>query len=281
MTLALSTTLHTSFTDAVERTRKALSEQGFGVLTEIDMKATLKAKLGEDMEDYVILGACNPPLAHQALQADPDIGLLLPCNVVVREEAPGRVVVGFLDPQIMVQLTNRPEVRAVAEQAEQQLRRAARSWASRIDRSRVPDSPTPGHAVRASRHIGLDHVVGRLLMEDACSGGLHETCHPRRPFGLRARFGHGDGRAGCAANGQFRRSRRRSPGSGRTEHPRVVDDVAAGAAGHRERMLSFRHYGECAAYRDRHRHEMAVRAAQRHLATPIGASRDACEGLPR
>ena len=72
MGYALSTTLHTSFEDAVERTRKALADQGFGVLTEIDMKATLKAKLGEDMEDYLILGACNPPLAHRGERRPPD-----------------------------------------------------------------------------------------------------------------------------------------------------------------------------------------------------------------
>ncbi|MFD6857894.1 DUF302 domain-containing protein [Rhodococcus sp. NPDC060086] len=119
MTLALSTTLRTSFADAIERTRKALSEQGFGVLTEIDMKATLKAKLGEDMEDYVILGACNPPLAHRAVTVDRQIGLLLPCNVVVRTdpESPGTVVVDAMNPQMMVQVADRPGLAEVADDA--------------------------------------------------------------------------------------------------------------------------------------------------------------------
>ncbi|MCZ4586047.1 DUF302 domain-containing protein [Rhodococcus opacus] len=119
MTLALSTTLHTSFTDAVERTRKALSEQGFGVLTEIDMKATLKAKLGEDMEDYVILGACNPPLAHRAVTVDRQIGLLLPCNVVVRTDPdhPDTVVVDAMNPQMRVQVADQPGLAEVADDA--------------------------------------------------------------------------------------------------------------------------------------------------------------------
>jgi uncharacterized protein (DUF302 family) len=86
MAFSLSTTLHTSFDDAVSRTREALAQHGFGVLTEIDMKATLKAKLGEDMEDYLILGACNPGFAHKAVNAYRQIGVLLPCNVVVRRD---------------------------------------------------------------------------------------------------------------------------------------------------------------------------------------------------
>jgi len=119
MALALTATLRTSFDDAVERTRKALSEQGFGVLTEIDMKATLKAKLGENMEDYVILGACNPPLAHRAVTVDRQIGLLLPCNVVVRTDPddPETVVVDAMNPQMMVQVADQPGLAEVADDA--------------------------------------------------------------------------------------------------------------------------------------------------------------------
>jgi uncharacterized protein (DUF302 family) len=127
MTYALSITLHTSFEDAVERTRKALADQGFGVLTEIDVKATLKAKLGEDIEDYLILGACNPPLAHRAVNVDRQIGLLLPCNVIVRSHPTAgddTVIVDAMDPQVMVQVSDQPRLREVANDAAEKLRAA-------------------------------------------------------------------------------------------------------------------------------------------------------------
>jgi uncharacterized protein (DUF302 family) len=126
MGIALSTTLHTSFGDAVARTRDALSEQGFGVLTEIDMQATLKAKLGEDMEDYLILGACNPPLAHRAVNIDRQIGLLLPCNVVVRTDPKGEgtVLIEAMDPQVLVDVTGEPELRPVADEVAVKLQAA-------------------------------------------------------------------------------------------------------------------------------------------------------------
>src|SRR5215831_5920766 len=91
------------FADTVARVRQVLKEQGFGVLTEIDVRATLRDKLGESMEDYLILGACNPPLAHRALDVDRRIGLLLPCNVVVRTHD-DQTVVEALNPQIMVEV---------------------------------------------------------------------------------------------------------------------------------------------------------------------------------
>jgi uncharacterized protein (DUF302 family) len=108
-----SVTLGIPFAEAVGRVRAALQQQGFGVLTEIDVTATLRARLGEQIEDYLILGACNPPLAHQALDIDRSIGLLLPCNVVIRAAADGTVVEA-LDPQVMVTLTGQPELKPVA-----------------------------------------------------------------------------------------------------------------------------------------------------------------------
>ena len=137
MTIALSTALHTSFPDAVSRTRDALAEQGFGVLTEIDMKATLKAKLGEDIEDYLILGACNPPLAHRAVNADRQIGLLLPCNVVVRADPKDdrSVIVEAMNPQILVEVTGEPALRDIADEVTTKMQAA-------IDALHTPASPT-------------------------------------------------------------------------------------------------------------------------------------------
>ena len=123
MDYAITTTLDLPFTEATDRVRAALAEQGFGILTEIDVRATMKAKLDEEMADHLILGACNPPLAHRALQADPRIGLLLPCNVVVRT-ADGRTVVEAMDPQLLVAVTEQPGLQSVAEEAAGRLRAA-------------------------------------------------------------------------------------------------------------------------------------------------------------
>ncbi|GAA4835019.1 DUF302 domain-containing protein [Kitasatospora terrestris] len=123
MEYGIPVTLDLPFADAVERTRAALADQGFGILTEIDMQATLRAKLGEEIEEYLILGACNPPLAHRALGADRSIGLLLPCNVVVRA-ADGRTVVEAMDPQLIVRVAGNPELAAVADEAAARLRAA-------------------------------------------------------------------------------------------------------------------------------------------------------------
>ncbi len=114
------------FAGAAARVREALKEQGFGVLTEIDVQATMREKLGKEMGEYLILGACNPPLAHRALTADSSIGLLLPCNVVIRAGA-GHTVVEALDPQTMVTITGEPSLKPIAEEAASRLRAALRA----------------------------------------------------------------------------------------------------------------------------------------------------------
>jgi uncharacterized protein (DUF302 family) len=120
MSDAMTVTLELPFTDSVEKVRAALQEQGFGVLTEIDVSATLKAKLGEEMEDYLILGACNPPLAHRALDVDRSLGLLLPCNVVLRATKAGTLV-EIADPEMMVELTSNSALDPIAKEAKKRL----------------------------------------------------------------------------------------------------------------------------------------------------------------
>ena len=111
------------FDDVIKRVTEELSKEGFGVLTEIDVKATLKKKLNIDKRPYTILGACNPVLANQAIDAEPDIGLLLPCNVLVREEEDGSINVGFMDPNAVLSLVNKPEVEGLASQVREKLQR--------------------------------------------------------------------------------------------------------------------------------------------------------------
>jgi uncharacterized protein (DUF302 family) len=119
------------FAQAIATVTAALKQEGFGVLSDIDIQHAMKEKLGVQMPGYRILGACNPPLAHLALQAEPEIGLLLPCNVTVRELADGTISVGFLDPQLMVQLTSNPAISGVADDAGQRLARVREALARR------------------------------------------------------------------------------------------------------------------------------------------------------
>ncbi|MGV8977309.1 MAG: DUF302 domain-containing protein [Cellulomonas sp.] len=129
MSYSITTTVDQPFAATVAAVKDALKAQGFGVLTEIDMAATLKTKLDVDIAPQVILGACNPPLAHRALQAEDQIGLLLPCNVVVRSLPDGRTEVAAIDPQVMVTMTENAALAAVADDATTRLRAALHSLA--------------------------------------------------------------------------------------------------------------------------------------------------------
>ncbi|HLL80828.1 MAG TPA: DUF302 domain-containing protein [Ktedonobacteraceae bacterium] len=121
-TYGFGTHLDLPYEQAVPRVKEALKSEGFGVLTEIDVRKTMREKLGAEMEPYIILGACNPPLAHRALEQEPDIGLLLPCNVVVRADTTGSRV-DIADPQAMLGIVGNTSIEAVADEAKQRLQR--------------------------------------------------------------------------------------------------------------------------------------------------------------
>ncbi len=116
-------TIDTPFADAIAKVTEALKKEGFGVLSDIDVQATLKAKLGVDTPAYRILGACNPQLAHRALGADPDVGLLLPCNVIARAEADGRTTIGFMDPAAILKLADSAELHQLGQEVRARLER--------------------------------------------------------------------------------------------------------------------------------------------------------------
>lgn len=126
MSYGLTATLDRPFDDTVTEVRAALAEEGFGVISEVDMQATLRTKLGVEIDPYLILGACNPGYAHRSLQVDPSIGLLLPCNVVIRRTDAGTVV-EMIDPQMMVEVTEEPGMQAIAEEVGERLAAALRA----------------------------------------------------------------------------------------------------------------------------------------------------------
>ncbi|WP_114202273.1 DUF302 domain-containing protein [Janibacter anophelis] len=132
MQYAMTTMVDASFDETLAVTRDALSEQGFGVLTEIDLAATLKAKVGADIEPHVILGACRPQLAERAVGIEPSIGLLLPCNVVVRSTGERRTVVEAVDPDMMVGVTDNEQLEVVAAEARTRLEAALAALSTRV-----------------------------------------------------------------------------------------------------------------------------------------------------
>lgn len=124
MTYYISATLPASFAEAIERTEAALQEEGFGVISRIDIQATLKAKIGADFRPYTILGACNPKLAHEALMIEDKVGLMLPCNVVVQELPDGKVEVAAIDPVASMQAIDNPELARAAGEVRSKLAKA-------------------------------------------------------------------------------------------------------------------------------------------------------------
>ncbi|MFZ0255641.1 MAG: DUF302 domain-containing protein [Gammaproteobacteria bacterium] len=121
-----------SFEEAVATTTEELKKEGFGVLTEIDVKQTLKTRLGVERRPYKILGACNPSFAHQALEREPNIGLLLPCNVVVREEDDGNISIGFMDPEAVLELVKEPAIGDLAKEVRKRLEKVQQALSAKM-----------------------------------------------------------------------------------------------------------------------------------------------------
>lgn len=130
MSYAITRKTDLTYSDCVEKVTEALKDEGFGVLTTIDVKKTLKEKIDADYRDYVILGACNPELAYKTLQAEPDIGVLLPCNVVVYDGGEGETVISAMDPSGVMQMVENPKVAEIADEVRTRLERAVNKVAS-------------------------------------------------------------------------------------------------------------------------------------------------------
>ena len=153
MNYTLTTTVTRPFDETVEAVRAALADEGFGVLTEIDLAATLKTKIGVEIAPQLILGACRPPLAHAALQAEPSIGVLLPCNVVIRSDG-DVTTVEAMDPGAMVAMTGNEGLAEVAADGRGRLERALATLTSRARRRRLPAPPVPASPRLASSPAG-------------------------------------------------------------------------------------------------------------------------------
>lgn len=162
---------------AIEAVTAALKEEGFGVLTEIDVKKTFKAKIDVDFRPYIILGACNPNLAHRALSTDLDVGLLLPCNVIVYEAEDGDSVVSIIDPMTMLQVGDMPELMPVAEEARARLERVAQTLrATHAKEERLRALIDSLSAYIETYHgggvalVGMDDNTVKVKMSGACEG---------------------------------------------------------------------------------------------------------------